>query len=221
VNAAYLAVLGWDAARNTLTPAAEVLQRAIGAGAAKAISVLVMVSALGAINGMILAGSRVYATVGEDHRLFAWLGERHRRSGAPIAAIVAQACIATLLVFLVGTETGRNVFDGLLTGIGLHGLAWKEYVGNFERLLAGTAPVFWSFFLLTGISLFILRIKEPRKERPFSVPWFPLPPVIFCATCVYMLYCSLDFARLLALIGVVPLAIGLPLYWLNVYLSRR
>ena len=84
VNAAYLSVLGFDAARMTSTPAADVLQQAVGPWGARAISVLVMISALGAINGMILTGSRVYATMGADHPLFAWLGQwnhRNRRTG--------------------------------------------------------------------------------------------------------------------------------------------
>ena len=217
VNAAYLAVLGFDAARQTRTPAADVLEQAVGSWGAKGISILVMVSALGAINGMILAGSRVYATVGEDHRVFAWLGRWNRKLGAPVAAIAAQACVALLLVFAVGTVQGRNTIDYTLTSVGLSGLPWEEYFGGFETLVAGTAPVFWTFFLLTGVSLFVLRIKDPTRHRPFSTPWFPLPPIIFCCTCGYMLYSSLAYAKLLALLGAVPLALGLPLY----FVSRR
>jgi amino acid transporter len=217
VNAAYLAVLGFDAARQTRTPAADVLELAVGSWGAKGISVLVMVSALGAINGMILAGSRVYATVGEDHRVFAWLGKWNRKLAAPVTAIAAQACVALLLVFAVGTVQGRSTIDYTLASVGLSGLPWEEYFGGFETLVAGTAPVFWTFFLLTGISLFILRIRDPMRHRPFSTPWFPLPPIIFCCTCGYMLYSSIEYAKLLTLLGAVPLALGLPLY----FVSRR
>ena len=215
VNAAYLAVLGFDAARQTPTPAADVMQQVAGPWGAKAISVLVMVSALGAINGMILTGSRVYATLGEDHRLFAWLARWNPRNAAPIAALIAQACVSLLLIFAVGAAAGRNVIDFSLNLIGLPGLPWDKYFGGFDTLLAGTAPVFWTFFLLTGVSVFVLRIKNPRRERPFTIPWFPLPPIVFCGTCIYMLYSTLSYARFLALLGIVPLAIGLPLYWIS------
>ena len=79
VNFALLAVLGFDAARKTYTPAADVLEKSLGVWGGRGISVLVMISALGAINGMILTGSRVYATVGVDHRVFAWMGSWNRR----------------------------------------------------------------------------------------------------------------------------------------------
>jgi len=213
VNASYLAVLGFEAARQSAAPAADVLRETVGPWGEKAVSVLVMVSALGAINGMILAGSRVYAVVGEDHRLFAWLARWSRRAAVPAAAILVQAGVALLLILLVGTATGRRAFDAVLTSVGLAGLPWEAYFGGFETLVAGTAPVFWAFFLLTGISVVILRRKDGRRPRPFTVPWFPLPVVVFCGTCTYMLYSSLIYAGPLVLLGAIPVAIGLMVYW--------
>src|SRR3954470_8471742 len=91
--------------------------------------------------------------------------------------------------------------------------------GGFETLLACTAPVFWGFFLLTGLSLFALRQRDPTIERPFQVPLYPWLPLIFCVSCGYMLYSSIDYAALdrkwkggLVLLGVVPLVLGLILY---------
>jgi len=216
-NAAYLAVLGFDAARETSTPAAAVLQQAVGPWAGKAVSLLVMVSALGAINGMILAGSRVYATVGEDHRLFAWLGLWNARSAVPVVALAVQAAIALGLIVAVGTPAGRAALDAGLTGLGLAALPWERFSGGFDMLVAGTAPVFWAFFLLTGLSVFVLRAIDPGRVRPFRVPLFPLPPILFCATCLYMLHASARFAGALTLLGVVPLALGVPLW----AISRR
>jgi len=209
VNAAYLAVLGFESARQSATPAADVLQRAVGPWGGRAISLLVMVSALGSMNGTILTGSRVYAAVGEDYRMFRWLGRWNRRA-SPAAAITTQACTALLLVVVVGTERGRGAVDLALAGIGLAGVPWERYFGGFEALVAASAPVFWGFFLLTGISLVVLRIRNPNRPRPFSTPWYPLPVLVFCGTCVYMLYSSLDYARWLALLGAVPLLLGLP-----------
>ena len=221
LNASFLAVLGFDAARASATPAADVLAIAVGPWGGRAITVLVMVSTLGAINGMILAGSHVYATVGEDHRVFAWLGRWNSKASAPVAALVVQAAIALLLIVAVGTPGGCRAIDATLTGVGLAPLPWDEYFGGFETLVAGTAPVFWGFFLLTGISLFILRVKDGGRERPFRVPWYPLPPIVFCATCSYMLYSSLAYAKLLSVISLVPLAVGLPLYWMSGRAGQR
>ena len=52
--------------------------------------------------------------------------------------------------------------------------------GGFDTLLTCTAPIFWVFFLLTGISLFVLRERDPHIERPFKVPFYPELPLIFC-----------------------------------------
>jgi amino acid transporter len=212
VNAAYLVGLGFEAARHSSTPAADLLGRAVGDLGSRLISVLVMISALGAINGMILTGSRVYATLGADHHLFAWLAAWNKRSAAPVAALAVQALIAVLLILIVGTEEGRTAINYVPTRIGLHSLPWNDFPGGFEMIAAGTAPVFWTFFLLTGLALFILRVRDRGRKRPFSVPFFPLPPIVFCATCGYMLYSSLAYAKWLALIGVVPLVLALPFY---------
>lgn len=211
VNAAYLWVLGFEGARATGTPAAAVLERAIGPWGGKAISVLVMISALGAINGMILTGSRVYVSLGADHRVLGWLGDWNAQRNAPVRALAVQAAIAVLLVFVVGSVTGRDMIDGLLAAIALRPIPWEQFFGGFETLVAGSAPVFWAFFLSTGISLFVLRVRE-KRARPFSVPWFPITPLVFCATCAYMLYSSLAYAGALALLGVVPVALGWLLY---------
>ena len=56
-----------------------------------------------------------------------------------------------------------------------------------------TAPVFWFFFLLSGISLFVLRVREPEAERPFRVPFYPVLPLVFCLVCGYMLWASLSY----------------------------
>ena len=61
----------------------------------------------------------------------------------------------------------------------------------------------------------MLRIRDPDRPRPFRAPLHPWPALIFCATCAYMLYSSLAYARWLALIGAAPLLAGLPLAWLD------
>jgi basic amino acid/polyamine antiporter, APA family len=54
--------------------------------------------------------------------------------------------------------------------------------------------VFWLFFLLTGCSLFILRWKDPHKERPYRVPFYPVLPMVFVLSCAFMLYRSTAYA---------------------------
>src|SRR3546814_267186 len=79
---------------------------------------------------------------------------------------------------------------------------------GFQAVVEYSAPVFWFFFLLVGISLFVLRWRNPGAERPFRVPLYPLLPAIFCLTCVYLLYSSLAYTGPGALAGVTTVALG-------------
>ncbi len=208
INATYVIVLGFDAVQQTTTPAADVMEYAVGPWGGRAISLLVMISALGAINGMILTGTRIYAAWGADYPAFAWLGEWNRRLAAPTAAIALQAVIAWLLIVLVGTQIGRDLCDTMLQVVVAEGLPWEEYSGGFETLVAGSTPVFWTLSLLTGLAFFVLRFTDKTTERAYTMPFFPLPAVAYCATCVYMLWASVAYARWLVLLGFVPLAVG-------------
>jgi amino acid transporter len=173
-----------------------------------------MISALGAANGLIFTGSRVCSTLGADHPIFAKLGRWHPRLGKPVWSLATQAVITFAMIVGVGTVEGRYALNTLLTSVGSKPLAWEGH-GGFRSLLDCSAPVFWFFFLSTGLSLFVLRFRDRGQERPFSVPLFPILPLIFCSMCAYMLYSATAYAGKLTLIAAVPVLAGLPLYWLS------
>lgn len=223
VNAAYLLALGFDDACNYRPAiAADVLSKGFGEEGSRIIRVLVMVSALGAMNGLIFTGSRVYSSLGADHRLFAILGRWNRLLNVPIWSLIIQALITVGMIYVVGTQDGRDAVDRMLGYLQISPVPWRQYYGGFNTLFAGTAPVFWIFFLFTGLSLFALRARDPHIERPFklSMPWYPVLPLIFCATCMFGLYSSLAYAKWISLIGFIPLILGIPLYLLSDMTSR-
>jgi len=210
INIAYLKSLGFEGLRNSATPATDVLKLSVGEQASKLLSIVVMISALGAINGMLLTGSRLYAAVGEDHQIFSLLSRWNVRFGAPVWSFLVQATMALLLLFAVGTEIGRSAIDECFRTMAVTPPSWEDFSGGFERLVAGTAPVFWLFFLLTGISLFVLRVKDHDIPRVNGVPAFPIPPLLFCGMCTYMLWSSVAFAGTITLVWIVPLLAALP-----------
>jgi basic amino acid/polyamine antiporter, APA family len=126
-----------------------------------------------------------------------------------------QTTFTVLLIILVGTTAGQGFVDSALELVRLEPLPWAKYYGGFNTLVAATSPVFWGFFLLTGFSLFILRAKDHGIRRPFSAPLYPLEPILFCGMCYFMLFSAIEYAEGLALLGLVPVAIGLPLYWIS------
>jgi APA family basic amino acid/polyamine antiporter len=61
---------------------------------------------------------------------------------------------------------------------------------------------------MVGIALFVLRSKEPLAYRPFRVPLYPITPVIFCLSSGYLLYSSVMYTGLGALVGIGVLILG-------------
>ncbi len=210
VNAAYLRALGYEEASRSSGIAAKALELAFGPPGARIMSLIVMISALGAVNGIIFTGARIYATMGEDHRFFAWLSRWHPKLGTPIWALLAESAITIALILLLGTETGRGVIDGVLLRLQLDAIAWQGR--PFNNLFQWCAPFFWIFFFLTGVSLFVLRWKEPEVPRSFTSPLHPLPGLIFCASSAWCLWSSITYAGKLLLLGCVPALIGVGIY---------
>ena len=190
VNLAYVRGLGLAGVAGSKVVAADLLARAWGPGSATLMSLIVIVAALTSINATMLVGARSNYALGQDWRAFAWIGRWHV-SGVPRTALLVQGVISLALVGL-GAATRKG----------------------FETMVDFTAPVFWFFFLMTGIALMVLRRTESAAERPFRVPFYPLLPLLFCASAGWLLYSSLAYTGVGALAGVgVLLAGGVVLAW--------
>ncbi|MDJ0590047.1 MAG: amino acid permease [Pleurocapsa sp. MO_226.B13] len=188
VNYAYLKGLGLNAIANSEVVAADLMRRFLDEAGARFISLLIAVSALGAMQGTIFTGARTNYALGKDWKLFGWLGRWDESTQIPLNSLLVQGTIALFLILL-----------GTLTRSG------------FATMVEYTAPVFWFFLLLTTLSLFVLRTVEPEVSRAFRVPLYPLTPLLFCASCVYMLQASLTYTGIGALVGVGVLLSGVPL----------
>jgi basic amino acid/polyamine antiporter, APA family len=192
MNLAYLNVLGLDGIRKSSAVGADAVRKVAGSHGAIALALVICCAALSALNGTIFTGARLYRAVGNDLPMLKRLGLDASRGGSPTVAFAAQGAVAmSLIVF------GAMTRDG------------------FQAMVAYTAPVFWLFLLLVGISYFVLRRREPDRERPFRAPLYPLIPALFCLTCAYLLYASLAYTGLGALVGVTVLLIGVPVVWLT------
>jgi amino acid transporter len=195
VTWAYWKVLGMEGMAASEAVAADVMKKTFGTAGEKMISVLVAVSALTSINATMIVGARTSYAVGLDWKKLGRLAEWNNDRGTPTMAMIVQ-CVAALALVATGAALG----------------------GGFKSMVEFTAPVFWLFFLLTGISLFVLRRREPLAPRPFRVPLYPVLPLLFCASCAYMLWSSLSYVYSQSLgglnaawIGVAVLCIGVVL----------
>jgi basic amino acid/polyamine antiporter, APA family len=191
VNFALLKGLGLEGMSASDAVAADLMRLSFGEEGAALVSLLIVLACLSTMNATIITGARTTYALGRDYRLLGFLGRWREGRETPINALLVQGGIALLLV-AVGSRA-RN---------------------GFEAMVDYTAPVFWFFFALIGLSLFVLRWREPQLRRPFQVPLYPLLPLLFIAVCLYMLFSSLAFTGSGALVGAAVLVAGYPFFLL-------
>lgn len=202
VNLGYYSALGLSGMKESKAIAADTMRLIAGEKAAILVALVVCVSALTTMNAAIFTGARTNWALGRDFPAMRVLGTWREQGSTPANALLAQAAIAFVLIW-----AGSMTRDG------------------FEAMVAYGLPVFWTFFLLTGLTLFLFR-KRDSQPPAFRVPLFPLVPIAFLAMCAFMLWASIDYLRNpfvgpkfgnMVLAGLVVMAAGIPLY----FLARR
>ena len=168
--AALVVGLGFDGLKASKQVAADVAQRAFGSFGEKSIGAIVALAALTSINATMLVTARTNYSLGKDWRIFAFMSHWNAERDAPIVALLTTSVITLLIVLIAAANQGGVKF-----------------------MVDFTAPVFWLFFLLTGIGLFVLRFRYAEVARPFKVPLYPILPIVFVGTCAFLLYRSLLF----------------------------
>ena len=184
LNAGYHYVLPLDAVAKSTHVAAEASERVLGMQAGGAIAALVVFSAMGALNGIILAGPRVYYAMAQDGLAFRWLGGVHQQRQTPHLAIAAQALWSSVLV---ATNSYRQLFTRVV---------YTE----------------WLFFALLAAGLFVLRRWLEYKPVFLTGGWLAIPALFIVASLGIVLNQCLADPRGAAL-GLGLLLLGLPVYF--------
>jgi amino acid transporter len=164
--------LGFEQLKASEAVGVDVIERALGPLGGQLIGVIVAVAALTSMNSTMIVGARSNYSVARDWSALRFMSGWEGRRSAPITGFVVQAVIALALIVFGALEK-----DG------------------FSTMVEFTAPVFWFFFMLSGIALLVLRRRDPQSPRPFRVPLYPVLPLIFVATCAYLFYSSVMYAR--------------------------
>jgi APA family basic amino acid/polyamine antiporter len=185
LNAAYLRVLPLPQLIASQRVAADAANALVGSWGAAIVSVLVIVSGAGSLNGIILGGPRVYLAMAEDGLAFRWFGAIHSRYRTPFVAILAQALWSSVLV------------------------ATGTYRGLFTRVVYTE----WLFFAVMTIGIF--RLRRRSDYSPVYRVWgYPLIPALFVVACAAIV-CNQIFAEPReSAIGFLFVVSGLPVYYL-------
>jgi APA family basic amino acid/polyamine antiporter len=190
VNFSYLFVLPIDrmievsTTRNGIAALAVVGEYAPGAGVL-ALSVLILFTTLGCTNTTIIMPPRLYYAMAKDRLFFSRAADIHPRFNTPCKALWIQ-CVWTCLLVLSGS------FDQLTDML-----------------------IFASFFFygLTTLGLFIMRVKEPFRERPYKVWGYPVIPAVFILFCLSLVVITFFTRPREAFLGAILMCAGIPVYF--------
>jgi len=185
INAAYLAVLPIDKVVSSNRVAADFADAVLGSGGANALSALVVLSALGGMTGIILAGPRVYLAMANDGVLFRWVGAVHPTYRTPHVAIALQAAWASVLVL----------------------------TGTYRALFTRVVYTEWIFFALMAASLFILR-RRSDYQPTYRMRGYQLLASIFVLSSAAIVVHQIVTEPAESFTGLAMVLAGLPVYWI-------
>jgi APA family basic amino acid/polyamine antiporter len=192
LNAGYVYVMPLAEVARSQRVAADAIARVLGAGSGGAIAAVVIVSALGALNGIILAGPRVYYAMAQDGLAFRWMAAVHTQKRTPYLAIAAQAAWSCVLV---ATNSYRSLFSRVV---------YTE----------------WLFFALLAAGLVLLARRGECRPRYLKFA-FPLLPLVFVTASLAIALNQIRADPRGSAFGLGLLLLGLPVYFVWSLLQEK
>lgn len=168
-----------------LPVAAKAAQTFLGPSGAAFISIAFVISTLGALNGCIMGQARIPFAMARTRLFFQRLGKVSPKSKAPVWAIIAQSAWGCVLALS----------------------------GTFDQITTYVIFALWLFFGVTVGAVFVLRRTMPDAERPYKTLGYPLVPILFILAAIWLVINSIVTSPVESLIGLVLIALGLPVYF--------
>ena len=193
-NVAYLSVLSVDEIKGARLVAADVAERLVGPVGVTLVSITVLLSTFGSVNGSLLTGPRIFFAMADEGLFFRQVAKVHPTFKTPYVAISLAASIGIGFVLLRSFEQLADIFV--------------------------TASLV--FYILSVGAIFKLR-RRPDWNPSMRVPLYPLPPLLFCGATLFLLVNALmDPTQrwgTVAVLGVI--ALGIPVYFATVGRNSR
>jgi APA family basic amino acid/polyamine antiporter len=148
------------------------------------VSVAILVSTFGCVNGLILGGARVLYAMARDGLFFRIAGDVDPRRHTPRGALVLQGIWSAVLALS----------------------------GSYDRLLTYVTFASLAFNALTVVGLFVLRRKRPDEPRPYRTWGYPVTPAVYLVGAVFFLLYIFAGDPKDACAGLGLVAVGVPAY---------
>jgi len=197
VNLAYFYILGVEGVANAPGDrvASQMIFAVVGSGGAGIIAAILMLSAFDTTNSSVLTNARVYYAMARNQLFYKKTGEVHPKYQTPHVALLLQGAWSIVLLLS----------------------------GSFDLITSMYVFVNWVLYAMMGAAVFVLRKREPDRERPFRVPGYPYIPAIFVifATAYVIITLITDIQAYQAgtqplmksVTGLVLVLTGLPFYF--------
>ncbi len=166
--------------------ATAVMQQSVGATGAYLMAAAILLSTLGANNGLILSGARCYFAMARDGLFFKAVGRLHPRYRTPHRSLLVQAVWASILCLS----------------------------GTYSQLLDYTMFCVLLFYILTLLGLFVLRRSRPEAHRPYRAFGYPYLPAIYIIMAGYIALVLLRYKPQYTWPGLLIVLLGVPVYFI-------
>ena len=192
VNAVFLRTASIDGVVGNSNAASDVAKMIFGGFGGKLVTVGILISVYGTINGYTLTGMRLpYVMAKENNLPFSKLfAKLHDKTKVPVAAGILELVIAIGMMM----------------------------VGGFDTLTDMLIFVIWIFYTMVFVGVILLRKKEPDLIRPYKVPMYPFIPLVAIIGGTFIVSSTLITQTFLASMGIALTLAGIPFY---LYLKRR
>lgn len=193
VNMAYTYLLSVPGVAQSSSVASDAAAAVFGDAGVFWVTALVLISTAGSLNGMVIAGSRVFYAMSRDGLFLRSMGAVHPKFGTPIWSLAI---------------------------IGIMGAAYA-YVGSFERIMSYFVFNATVWFALNIFAVFVLRKTRKDTPRPFKVPFYPVTPLIFLVVIIgLMIQLFIDNTQD-ALVGLVLILVCVPFFMIWTRFNRK
>ncbi len=166
--------------------ATAVMESAFGGMGAKLMAGVILISTFGCVNGLLLAGARVYYAMSQDGLFFKSVGKLSEKRGVPVNSLWLQWGWTCLLCLS----------------------------GSYGDLLDYVIFAVLIFYILTIIGLFVLRVKRPDAPRPYKAFGYPVLPGLYIVMAAWISLVLLRYKPQYTWPGLILVVLGVPVYLL-------
>ncbi|UQS81774.1 amino acid permease [Bombilactobacillus folatiphilus] len=186
LNWSFLKIMPLHQVQNNQATAMLTAQHLFGQNGGKLLTLGILVSVYGAVNGHLMVGSRMPYTLGLQKQLPAshFFSHLNSKTQIPTNSLLFESLIAVVMILS----------------------------GTFDSLTDMLVYVSWIFSVLLFIGVIHLRKQRPNLERPYKINWYPLPPILAILGGLFIVINTTITKPGLALAGIILTLSGLPVY---------